>query len=46
MSTDTTTDQTCTDCGTTDDLIDCGEDYGFICTDCGADRWDRLMSNP
>lgn len=30
---------TCTDCGTTEELTDCG-DSGFICLDCGADRYE------
>jgi hypothetical protein len=35
--------ETCQDCGTTDNLNDCG-DSGVICDDCGADRYDHLMT--
>jgi hypothetical protein len=46
MTTDTTTDRSCRDCGSADNLNDCGEDWGLICDDCGADRYDAMMSNP
>lgn len=38
-------EHTCRFCGTTDDINDCGEDYGLICDDCGAD-WYEAITEP